>query len=80
MQHKSTEATDEVVELRGEAKHTFIASLMEPAVLTIAAAEIILSGFELAQVEGELREFAQGWLVRHVSPGEKRMRRGEVPM
>ncbi len=73
-----------VAELRGEAiggiEHTLIASLMEPAVVTITAAEIVLFGFELAKVDGELCEFVQGWLVRHVASGEKRMRRGDVPM
>jgi hypothetical protein len=73
-----------VAELRGEAiggiEHTLIHNLMEPVVVTITAAEIVLFGFEIDHIDGVLHEFAQGWLVRHVAPGEKRMRRGAVPM
>ena len=73
-----------VAELLGEAiggiEHTVIASLMEPVVVTITLAEMVLFGFEIDHVAGKPHEYAQGWLVRHVRPGEKRMRRGEVPM
>ena len=64
----------------GDIQHTIIHSLMEPAVVTITAAGIVLFGFELEHVEGAVHELSQGWLVRHVAPGEKRMRRGDVPM
>ena len=73
-----------VAELLGEPigniEHTIIMSLMEPVVVTITTAEIVLFGFEIARLDGSLHEFSQGWLVRHVQPGERRMRRGDVPM
>ncbi len=73
-----------VAELRGEPigdiEHTIIHSLMEPTVVTICPEGIVLFGFELVHVRGAVHELAQGWLVRHVAPGEKRMRRGDVPM
>lgn len=73
-----------VAQLHGEPiggiEHTLIASLMEPVVVNITITEIVLFGFELESVEGNLHEYSQGWLVRHLMAGEKRMRRGDVPM
>lgn len=67
-------------EMIGDIEHTIIHTLMEPVVALITPTEMVLFGFEMERVDGELREFAQGWLARHALPGEKRMRRGDVPM
>ena len=64
----------------GNINHTLIQNLMEPVVVTITATEMVLFGFEWHHVDHHLHEFAQGWLVHQVRPGEKRMRRGDVPM
>ncbi len=78
-----------VAELRGETigniAHTLIASLMEPVVITISADGLVIFGYQITSAEGAggrrlTIEHAQGWLVRHLAPGEKRMRRGDVPM
>lgn len=73
-----------IAELRGEAiggiEHTLIRDLMEPVLATVTGTEIVLFGFEMEHVDGALHEFVQGWLVRHLAAGEKRMRRGDVPM
>lgn len=78
-----------VAELRGEPigniAHTVISSLMEPVVVTISEEGMVIFGYEMdshqrATGERELIEYSQGWLVRHVASGERRMRRGDVPM
>ena len=79
-----------VAELRGVAiggiEHTLIASLMEPVVVAVTKEAMVIFGYEMAHapaVPGEraaLHEYTQGWLVRHVAPGEQTMRRGDVPM
>ena len=73
-----------IAELRGEAigniEVTIIDSLMDPASVKITADEMVIFGYEMDTIEGRRHEYSQGWLVRHLKPGERPMRRGDVPM
>lgn len=77
---RPTKVAELLGELIGGIEHTVIASLMEPVLVTVTAAEIVLFGIEMAVFDGDPHEHARGWLVRHVAGGERRMRRGDVPM
>jgi len=58
-----------------------IAPLLNPALAEITADALVLFGFEVESLGASDRtEFIQGWLVTLPRPGEKMMRRGDVPM
>ncbi len=81
---RRTQRLLQVAELLGEPiggiPHALIRSLLNPVVATVTADEMLIFGYELELAERKRFEYVQGWLVRHALPGERRMRRGDVPM